>query len=252
MRAPALQRLLLCCSPGHQHASSHALIHRFLESSPRVELLELYDVDLPREELEQCFILLPHLQELRLHDNDISDELQLLHGPTGLCPNLVRLDVRWCVHLTESALVQFVRSRVDATTDKPMSAFQRARAIEEVGTAIHCLHVKEKDVLDITDFTICRLVVQVIVRTADDFAVGKAVASTKDTGSTCVFVMVLSLLHLCPGSFFDSILIIRYIAWIHIIGVGRKLWQTVVKLDTIHLKQGLQSIFHDQNGILIL
>ncbi|KAF9247209.1 hypothetical protein BU15DRAFT_39206, partial [Melanogaster broomeanus] len=165
IHAPALRRFMLRCFLEPQHASPGALIRRFLESSPRVELLELYDIDLPREELAQCFTLLPHLEELRLHDCDVSDnELQLLHGPTGLCPNLARLDVRWCVHLTGSALVQLVRSRVRPGMDKPTPAFQQATEIEEVA-AINCLHVKEQDVLDIAEFTTCRLV----MRTSDDF-----------------------------------------------------------------------------------
>ncbi|KAG6378825.1 hypothetical protein JVT61DRAFT_13105 [Boletus reticuloceps] len=102
MRAPALRKLLLRCSPGDEHVSAGPPLRRFLESSTHIKLLELHDVDLPREELVLCFTLLPRLEELRLHDSDISDEeLRLLFGPAGLCPNLVRLDVRWCVHRQE-------------------------------------------------------------------------------------------------------------------------------------------------------
>ena len=167
MRAPALRQLLLRCSPGHEHISSGQRLRSFLESSPRIELLELHDVDLPREELVRCFTLLPRLEELRLHDSDISDdELQFLSGPAGLCPNLVRLDVRWCVHLTGLALVQLVRSRVRADTEKRKSGpvQQRAKGMEEVA-AINCLHVKEQDVLDLAEYTTCRL----MLRVADDF-----------------------------------------------------------------------------------
>jgi len=166
IRAPSLREFLLRCSPGHEHVSSGPPLCRFLESSPRIELLELHDVDLPREELVQCFTLLPRLEELRLHDSDISDdELQLLASPVGLCPNLVRLDVRWCVHLTGSALVQ-VRSRVcvDEKMGKSGPVLQQAKELEEVA-AINCLHVKERDVLDLAEFTTCRL----ILRAADDF-----------------------------------------------------------------------------------
>lgn len=165
MRAPALRELLLRCSPRHEHVSSGLRLHRFLESSPRIELLELHDVDLPREELVQCFTLLHGLEELRLHDSDISDdELQLLSGPVGLCPNLVRLDVRWCVHLTGSALVQLVRSRVPVDVEMGGSGLQQAKELEEVA-AINCLHVKERDVLDLAEITTCRL----MLRAADDF-----------------------------------------------------------------------------------
>ncbi|KIJ70186.1 hypothetical protein HYDPIDRAFT_104865 [Hydnomerulius pinastri MD-312] len=165
MQSPALKRIQLRCSPGHQHTSSSPLIRRFLESSPHLQLLELYDVDLPREELEQCFSSLSHLEELRLHDSDISDEqLQLLYGPNGLCPNLTRLEVRWCAHLTGSAIVQLVRSRVNTDADKPTTASQYAKEIEEVA-AINCLHVGEQDVLDIAAVTTCRL----MMRNTDDF-----------------------------------------------------------------------------------
>ncbi|KAF8558878.1 hypothetical protein OG21DRAFT_1600851 [Imleria badia] len=146
----SLAFLLLRCSPGYEHVSSGPRLCCFLESSPHIEL-ELHDVDLPREELVQCFTLLHRLEELRLHDSDISDdELQLLSGPAGLCPNLVRLDVRWCVHLTGSALVQLVRSRVrvDVEMGKFARELQRAKELEEVA-AINCLHVKERDVLDL-------------------------------------------------------------------------------------------------------
>ncbi|KAG8218746.1 hypothetical protein J3R82DRAFT_4417 [Butyriboletus roseoflavus] len=168
MRAPALRNFLLRCSPGHEHVSSGPLVRRILESSPCIELLELHDVDLPREELVQCFTLLPRLEELRLHDSDISDdELQLLYGPAGLCPNLVRLDIRWCIHLTGSALVQLVRSRVriDEEAGKSSgSVLEQAKELEEVA-AIHCLHVKERDVLELAKFTTCRL----MLRAVDDF-----------------------------------------------------------------------------------
>lgn len=164
MRAPALRKLLLRCSSGHEHTSFGPLIRRFLDSSSRIELLELYDVDLPREELVQCFTLLPRLEELRLHDSDISDdELQALHGPAGLCPNLIRLDVRWCVHLTGSALVRLVRSRV-RIKGKSGAALEQAKEMEEVA-AINCLHVKERDVLDLAEYTTCRL----MLRATDDF-----------------------------------------------------------------------------------
>lgn len=168
MRAPALRTLLLRCFPGHEHVSSGSLVRRFLESSPCIELLELHDVDLPREELVPYFTLLPRLEELRLHDSDISDdELQLLNGPAGLCPNLVRLDVRWCVHLTGSALVQLVRSRVrvDIEMGKSGPVLEQAnlKGFEEVA-AINCLHVKGRDVLDLAEFTTCRLILR-----ADDF-----------------------------------------------------------------------------------
>ena len=207
MCAPALRKLLLRCSPGHEHVSSGPRLRHFLASSPHIELLELHDVDLPREELVQCFTLLPRLEELRLHDSDISDdELQPLCGPAGLCPNLVRLDVRWCVHLTGSALVQLVRSRVCVSVEvgKIGRVLQRAKELEEVA-AINCLHVKERDVLDLAEYTTCRL----MLRAVDDFCREwcnlsvcrkfwmtmqqgtEAAVSTRGTDNACAFVTTL-------------------------------------------------------------
>ncbi|KAF8138582.1 hypothetical protein EV363DRAFT_1394024 [Boletus edulis] len=156
MRAPALRTLLLRCSPGDEHVSAGPPLRRFLESSTHIELLELHDVDLPREELVLCFTSLPRLEELRLHDSDISDEeLRLLFGPAGLCPNLVRLDVRWCVYLTGSALVQLVRSRARVEgTGKSGPVPQQSKELEEVA-AINCLQVKEQDVFDLAEYTTC-------------------------------------------------------------------------------------------------
>ncbi|KAH7887833.1 hypothetical protein F5I97DRAFT_1863178 [Phlebopus sp. FC_14] len=152
MRVPALRKLRLRCNDA-QHTST-SVLPRLLESASQLQLLELYNVDIPREELQRCFTLLPHLGDLRLHDSDITDdELQLLHGSDGLCPSLTRLDVRWCVHLTGTALVNLVRSRV-----------HMEKSMEEV-TAINCLHVKEKDVLALAELTTCRL----MMRNMDDY-----------------------------------------------------------------------------------
>ena len=89
MRAPALRQLHLRCSSdqlARPHTPSGAYLCRFLESSPSIQLLELYDVDVERTDFVQYFELLPELEELRLHDSDIADEqLRLLHGH---CPNL--------------------------------------------------------------------------------------------------------------------------------------------------------------------
>ncbi|KAG9317563.1 hypothetical protein JVU11DRAFT_1770 [Chiua virens] len=169
VRAPILRKLFLRRSPGHDghDRNTAGCVRGFLESSLQIELLELHDIDLSREELARCFALLPQLKELRLHNSDMSDdELKLLHGPTGQCPNLVRLDVRWCVHLTGSALVHLVKSRVqvDVEGGKSQTVLEQASALEEV-TAINCLRVKERDVLDIAQFTVCRLK----LRTEDDF-----------------------------------------------------------------------------------
>lgn len=163
MRAPALRQLHLCYSNSltHSHTLSSAHLCRLLESSRCLQLLELYDVDVERSDFVRYFELLPELEELRLHDSDIADEqLQLLHGPDGLCPKLAHLDFRWCNYLTGNALVNLVQSRLprDARLSSTM------KPIDEVAV-INCLHVKEQDVLSLGDMTICRL----LMRSEEDY-----------------------------------------------------------------------------------
>lgn len=165
MRAPALRQLHLRCSSeplARPHMPSGAHLCQFLESSPCVRLLELYDVDVERIDFVRCFELLPKLEELRLHDSDIADEqLRLLHGGNGYCPNLARLDFRWCNYLTGSALVKLTQSRLpqDESEGRVSSTMPQTRRINEVAV-INCLHVKEQDVLDLAEMTLCRLLMR--------------------------------------------------------------------------------------------
>lgn len=169
MRAPALRQLHLRCSSdplARPHMPSGSYLCQFLESCPRVQLLELYDIDVERIDFVRCFELLPKLEELRLHDSDIADEqLWLLHGNNGHCPNLARLDFRWCNYLTGSALVNLTQSRLpqDETEGRVSPTMRQTRQINEVAV-INCLHVKEQDVLDLAEMTLCRL----LMRSGDD------------------------------------------------------------------------------------
>jgi hypothetical protein len=169
MRAPALRQLHLRCSSdplARPHMPSGSYLCQFLESCPRVQLLELYDIDVERIDFVRCFELLPKLEELRLHDSDIADEqLWLLHGNNGHCPNLARLDFRWCNYLTGSALVNLTQSRLpqDETEGRVSPTMRQTRQINEVAV-INCLHVKEQDVLDLAEMTLCRL----LIRSGDD------------------------------------------------------------------------------------
>ena len=131
----------------------------FLErSSPPLSLLEIRDLLIDSACLEQYLQLSPSLQELRLHDVDINDAiLQLLNAPGGLCPYLTRLDFRWCGRLTGRALVTLVQSRL-LTSKKPYPSI-------EVVTLINCSFVKEQDIIDLGEMTICRL----ILREQDDY-----------------------------------------------------------------------------------
>ncbi|KAG1753939.1 uncharacterized protein EDB91DRAFT_1194811 [Suillus paluster] len=165
MRAPALRQLHLRCSSdplARSHMPSGAHLCRFLETSPCLQLLELYDVDLERTDFVRCFELLPKLEELRLHDSDIADEqLRLLHGRNGHCPNLTRLDFRWCNYLTGRALVNLAQSRLprDEGEGQVSSTATQAGRMDEVAV-INCLHVKEQDVLDLAEMTVCRLLMR--------------------------------------------------------------------------------------------
>lgn len=170
MRAPALRQLHLRCSsdvPSLSHTPSSDHLCRFLESSRCLQLLELYDVDVERPDFVRCFELLPKLEELRLHDSDIADEqLQLLHGPNGLCPKLARLDFRWCNYLTGNALVNLAQSRLprDEGDAGLSSTLSQMKPIDEVAV-VNCLHVKEQDVLDLAEMAICRL----LMRSDEDY-----------------------------------------------------------------------------------
>lgn len=166
MRAPALRRLHLRCSSdtlARPHMPSGAHLCWFLESSPCVQLLELYDIDVERIDFVRCFELLPNLEELRLHDSDIADEqLRLLHGDKGQCPNLARLDFRWCNYLTGSALVNLTQSRLPQfeSEDRVSPTMPQTRRIINEVVVINCLHVKEQDVLDLAEMTLCRLLMR--------------------------------------------------------------------------------------------
>ncbi|KAG1874533.1 hypothetical protein DFJ58DRAFT_757539 [Suillus subalutaceus] len=165
MRAPALRQLHLRCSSdplARPHMPSGAHLCQFLQSSPCVQLLELYDIDVERVDFVRCFELLPKLEELRLHDSDIADEqLRLLHGDNGHCPNLALLDFRWCNYLSGSALVNLTQSRLpqDESEGGMSPRMPQMRRINEVAV-INCLHVKEQDVLDLAEMTLCRLLMR--------------------------------------------------------------------------------------------
>ncbi|KAH7916199.1 hypothetical protein BJ138DRAFT_693616 [Hygrophoropsis aurantiaca] len=163
LRAPVLRRLQLrsSCDPlGYPHIPSGSYLSRFLESSPEVRLLELYDVDIAPIDFLRCLNLLPCMEELRLHESEITDaELAYLFASTGLCPNLARLDLRWCGYMTGRRLVELVRSRLHANQSSGNHVEGNSREMDEVAV-INCVHVKEQDVLDLAEMTICRVVLR--------------------------------------------------------------------------------------------
>jgi hypothetical protein len=160
IQAPTLQYLHLRSTEpplNHPHEGTGEALLQFLKSSkPPMKLLELHDVDIRRDDFVQCFLSLPLLEELRLHETEISnDALLFLHGPTGACPRLKRLDLRWCEQLAGQALVDLVQSRVDSSGNR-RGSFD---PIEEI-TVINCALVDEASVLNLAHATVCSVVVR--------------------------------------------------------------------------------------------
>ena len=136
--------------------TGEALLQFLRSSNPPIKLLELHDVDIRRDDFLQCFISLPHLEELRLHETEISNDSFLsLYGPTGVCPRLKRLDLRWCEQLAGQALADLVQSRIDPTANQR----RLFDPIEEI-TVINCALVDESSVLDLAQATVCSVVVR--------------------------------------------------------------------------------------------
>ncbi|KAF8271745.1 hypothetical protein EI94DRAFT_1567886 [Lactarius quietus] len=160
IQAPALRSLHLRSTEpplNRPHEGTGEALLQFLKSSnPHIELLELHDVDIRRDDFVQCFSSLPLLEELRLHETEIPDNALLsLHGPSGSCPRLKRLDLRWCEQLAGQALVELVRSRVDPD-GSPRASFD---PIERI-TVINCARVDESSILDLAHATVCSVVVR--------------------------------------------------------------------------------------------
>lgn len=150
-------------------------IHNSENLSNTLECLELHDIDLSPNFFNLCFASLRNLRELRLHESSISDETlaSLNADPNGgLCPNLTRLDLRWCGHLRGKGLVDLVWSRMFpkapntrsgspldnditmALTDLDQREFS---PISQV-TVINCCFVEEQDVFSLASMTSCRVI----------------------------------------------------------------------------------------------
>lgn len=160
LQAPVLQYLHLRSTEpplNRPHDGTGEALLQFLRSSkPPMKLLELHDVDIRRDDFVQCFLSLPLLEELRLHETEISsDALLSLHGPMGACLRLKRLDLRWCEQLAGQALVDLVQSRVDSNGNR-RGSFD---PIEEI-TVINCALVDESSVLNLAHATACNVVVR--------------------------------------------------------------------------------------------
>ena len=145
-----------------QAEETSAWIYLLLErSSPPISLLEIRDMNFDPQFYGRLFILLPNIEELRLHDSDLIDPmLKRVNGPHSLCPLLKRIDMRWCGRLSGSALVELVRSRLPGNIDSSSIA----SPISEI-TLINCPFVKEEHIFKLAKMTVCRL----IHRGQDDF-----------------------------------------------------------------------------------
>ena len=148
LSAPSLAHLRAHAEPGPEMYGSPAHLIGFLGDSPNVETLEFDGVDIWPAQLLSTLSVLPKLRKLYLHDSDIDDKvIERMCGKDGLCPDLQRIDLRWCQHVRGMALVQLVESR----------AKEGGRGIEEIA-AIGCSLVRKQDVMQLAGLTRLRVV----------------------------------------------------------------------------------------------
>ncbi|TFK43627.1 hypothetical protein BDQ12DRAFT_675297 [Crucibulum laeve] len=168
LHTPSLQRLHLRLSnnpSGYPNLGTGRVLREFVaRGSPPLEILDLRDVDIPVTDFSYCLAGLPCLKELRLHESDIPDVIfDEMNGPDGLCPLLEKLDLRWCGQVSGRSLVRLIRSRTEPHTIIPSAAFMLG-SIREI-TVINCSYIKETDVIDMAETTVCR----VVMHDAEDY-----------------------------------------------------------------------------------
>ncbi|EJD00961.1 uncharacterized protein FOMMEDRAFT_169174 [Fomitiporia mediterranea MF3/22] len=164
LRTPMLEHLVMRCPDdpyGFSPETTREAMRLYLEqSSPPLNVLELYDVDISQEDFLFCFDLLPSLEQVRLHGSEISNETLAHLGPSyGMLPKLSKIDLRWCGHVSGVALEEIARSRALAIANG-----SELSPISEV-TVINCSVVNEKQIVRMADYCICRL----RMREEDDF-----------------------------------------------------------------------------------
>ena len=148
LTAPSLTRLHACVQIDEEEYDSPTCLIPFLENSPNLEMLELDGVDIWPAQWHSTLLMLPNLRELHLHDSDIDDAvIEGMFRKDGLCPNLQRIDLRWCQHVRGTTLVQLVESRIK----------DGGCRIEEA-TAIGCSLVRKHDVMQLASLTTFRVV----------------------------------------------------------------------------------------------
>lgn len=181
LRAPSLRELHLRSleDVGYRQEPIGPSLLSFIQSSEHIsttlESLELHDIDLSPNLFHLCFTSLQNLRELRLHESSISNKtLGYLNADPegGLCPNLTKLDLRWCGHLQGTALVDLVRSRgmnintdirycfdndassIASNTDSDQRRFAPITHV----TVINCCFVEEQDVFNLARLTSCKVI----------------------------------------------------------------------------------------------
>jgi len=146
--APSLTHLRAHADLGSEERGSPAHLIGFLGDSPNVETLELDGVDIWPAQLLSTLSILPKLRKLYLHDSDVDDKvIERICGEGGSCPDLQRIDLRWCQHVRGTALIQLVESRAKAG----------GREIEEIA-AIGCSLIRKQDVMQLASLTKFRVV----------------------------------------------------------------------------------------------
>ena len=150
LTAPSLIRLHACVQPDPEEDGNPTFFVLFLGNSSNLEILELDGVDIWPSEWLSILPHLPKLRKLHLHNSDIDDTvIKRMLGKSGLCPDLRRIDLRWCQHVRGTTLVQLVESRVrDGSCE-----------IEEVA-AIGCSLVRKQDALQLASLTRFRVVTE--------------------------------------------------------------------------------------------
>ena len=140
-------RAYVQAGPDVYGAPTH-IIH-LLGDASNLETLELDGVDIWPAQWLSILPLLPKLQKLHLHDSDIDDAvIERMFGNDGLCPDLQRIDLRWCQHIRGMTLVRLVESRAE----------EGGREIEEVA-AIGCSLVRKQDAMHLASLTTFRVVI---------------------------------------------------------------------------------------------
>lgn len=161
--SPSLSRLHLRSpevddDPDHVQQPIGRCLLTMLKNSSKLQVLELHHIKIQTDSLQSCFAHLPELRGLRLHDMDIDDAI--IQGLDEACPNLSRIDLRWCHLVHGAALVELARNRLA----RKQARLSSAETLQEI-SALHCSRIKKQDILELAKLATCR----VVLEEEDDF-----------------------------------------------------------------------------------